>query len=145
MSATGMMIARPTSGTSIATSAPAIRTEGLTKYYGPIVGVEDISFEVRQGEVFGFLGANGAGKTTTIRLLLDLLRPSHGRAAILGFDCHCDSLAARACVGYLPGELPMAQDLTGVGLLKFLTRVGGQPVEATRLEWLLRRFDVSEM
>jgi ABC-2 type transport system ATP-binding protein len=128
-----------------ATSTPAIRTEGLTKYYGPIVGIEDVSFEVPQGEVFGFLGANGAGKTTTIRLLLDLLRPTQGRATIFGFDCHRESLAARACVGYLPGELPMVPDLTGAGLLKFLTRVGGQSVSMTRLEWLLRRFDVSDM
>jgi len=109
------------------------------------VGVEDVTLDVQQGEVFGFLGANGAGKTTTIRLLLDLLRPTHGRASILGFDCQRESLSARACVGYLPGELPASPDLTGAGFLKFLSRVGGQPVSATRLERLLRRFDVSDM
>jgi ABC-2 type transport system ATP-binding protein len=126
------------------TATSAIRTDGLTKYYGSIVGIEDVSLEVREGEVFGFLGANGAGKTTTIRLLLDLLRPSHGRASILGFDCHRDSVAARACVGYLPGELPIFPELTGAGLLRFLTRAGGQTVSAGRLEHLLRRFDVSD-
>ena len=73
----------------------AIRADGLTKYYGEVIGVEDLSFEVARGEVYGFLGANGAGKTTTIRLLLDLLRPSRGRATVLGVDCHRDSLAAR--------------------------------------------------
>jgi ABC-2 type transport system ATP-binding protein len=125
-------------------ASSAIRTDGLTKYYGPIVGIEDVSLDVRQGEVFGFLGANGAGKTTTIRLLLDLMRPTHGRASILGFDCHRQGLAARACIGYLPGELPIMPDLTGHGLLKFLTRVGGQAVSPARLEWLLRRFDVSD-
>jgi ABC-2 type transport system ATP-binding protein len=126
-------------------TSSAIRMEGLTKYYGSIVGVEDVSLDVRQGEVFGFLGANGAGKTTTIRLLLDLLRPTQGRASIFGFDCQREGLAARACVGYLPGELPIMPDLTGAGLLKFLSRVGGQTVSSTRLAWLLRRFDVSDM
>ena len=57
------------------TNVPAIRAEGLTKYFGPVIGIEDLSFEVAQGEVYGFLGANGAGKTTTIRLLLDLSEP----------------------------------------------------------------------
>ena len=93
-------------------SAPAIRTDGLTKYYGAVIGIEDLSFEVARGEVYGFLGANGAGKTTTIRLLLDLLRPSRGRAAVLGVDCHRDSLAARRLIGYLPGDLPIYPDLT---------------------------------
>ena len=63
------------------TEAHAIAVDGLTKHYGPVVGVEDLSFEVQRGEVYGFLGANGAGKTTTIRLLLDLLRPTRGRAS----------------------------------------------------------------
>jgi ABC-2 type transport system ATP-binding protein len=62
-------------------SAPAISVDGLTKYYGAVVGVEQLSFQVERGEVYGFLGANGAGKTTTMRLLLDLLRPTSGRRA----------------------------------------------------------------
>ncbi len=73
---------------------PAIAVEGLTKYYGAVIGVEDLSLDVAGGEVFGFLGANGAGKTTTIRLLLDLLRPTRGRARVHGVDCHAESLAA---------------------------------------------------
>ena len=64
------------------TAAPAIRAEGLTKYYGAVIGIEDLSFDVAPGEVYGFLGATGAGKTTTIRLLLDLLRPTRGRARV---------------------------------------------------------------
>jgi len=124
---------------------PAIRIDGLTKYYGPIVGIEDVSLDVHQGEVFGFLGANGAGKTTTIRTLLDLVRPSRGRASILGFDCHRQGLDARARVGYLPGDLPIYPELTGAAFLKFLTKVGGQAVSAARLDLLLRRFDVSQM
>ena len=64
--------------------AAAIQTDGLTKYFGAVIGIEELSLEVRPGEVYGFLGANGAGKTTTIRLLLDLLRPTRGRRERLG-------------------------------------------------------------
>ncbi|MGH9329907.1 MAG: ABC transporter ATP-binding protein, partial [Vicinamibacterales bacterium] len=122
----------------------AIRTEGLTKYYGRVVGLEGLTLAVPQGAVFGFLGPNGAGKTTTIRVLLDLLRPSAGAAWIGGFDCQRRSLAARRLVGYLPGELPIYPDLTGHGFLQFLATVGQRPVSASRLERLLGRFDVSD-
>ena len=98
-------------------SEPAIRIDGLGKYFGPVIAIEDVTLLIERGEVFGFLGANGAGKTTTIRLLLDLLRPSKGRAAVLGFDCQRDSLKARAQIGYLPGELPIYPDLTARGYL----------------------------
>jgi ABC-2 type transport system ATP-binding protein len=123
----------------------AIRADGLTKYYGPVVGIEDLSFDVAPGEVYGFLGANGAGKTTTIRLLLDLLRPSRGRATILGIDCHRDSLAARKLVGYLPGDLPIYPDLTARDYLTYLSRLDRRPVAADYLRHLLARFDVSEI
>jgi ABC-2 type transport system ATP-binding protein len=125
--------------------APAIRIDGLTKYFGAVIGIEDLSVEVARGEVYGFLGANGAGKTTTIRLLLDLLRPSRGRAAVLGVDCHRDSLAARRLIGYLPGDLPIYPDLTARGYLDYLTRLDGRPVETGYLQHLLARFDVSEV
>ena len=82
------------------------------------------------GEVYGFLGANGAGKTTTIRLLLDLLRPSRGRATVLGVDCHRDSLAARRLIGYLPGDLPIYPDLSARDYLAYLSRLDGRPVAA---------------
>jgi ABC-2 type transport system ATP-binding protein len=124
---------------------PAVRTEGLTKYYGSVVGVEDLSLDVARGEVFGFLGANGAGKTTTIRLLLDLLRPTRGRASVLGIDCHHDSLRARLCIGYLPGELPIYRDLTAAGYLRYLARLDSRPVAPDYLSHLLHRFGVSEL
>ena len=124
---------------------PAIRIEGLAKYYGAVIGIEDVSLQVERGEVFGFLGANGAGKTTTIRLLLDLLRPSKGRAAVLGFDCHRDSLNARRHIGYLPGELPVYPDLSAAGYLDFLARVDDRPVSPEYRRALLKRFDVSEV
>ena len=67
-------------------SAPAVSVEGLTKSYGRARGVIDLTFSVERGEVFGYLGPNGAGKTTTIRTLLDFIRPTAGRASILGLD-----------------------------------------------------------
>ena len=124
---------------------PAIRTEGLTKYYGPVIGIEDLSLEVAAGEVYGFLGANGAGKTTTIRLLLDLLRPSRGRASVLGVDCYRDSLAARRLIGYLPGDLPIYPDLTARDYLSYLSKLDNRPVSQAYLGQLCDRFDVSEI
>ena len=124
--------------------ADAIRTDGLTKYYGRVVGVEHLTLSIPSGAAFGFLGPNGAGKTTTIRLLLDLLRPSAGSAAIAGFNCRTESLKARRLLGYLPGELPVYPDLTGHGFLRFLGRIGARPIAAATLERLLRRFDVSD-
>ncbi len=126
-------------------TGPAIRIDGLTKYYGAVVGIEDLSLEVERGEVFGFLGANGAGKTTTIRILLDLLRPSRGGAAVLGSDCQRESLQARRHIGYLPGELPVYPDLSAGGYLKYLSQLDGRPVPSPYLAQLLRRFDVSEL
>jgi len=125
--------------------AAALRITELTKYYGPVIGVERLSLDVPAGSVFGFLGANGAGKTTTIRLLLDLLRPTSGSASILGFDCRRQSLEVRRRVGYLPSEMPFYADQTGAGYLKFLSALGEQPVSSARLELLFRRFDMSDL
>ncbi len=95
--------------------------EGLTKRYGATLALADLDLEVRQGEVFGLLGPNGSGKTTTIRLLLGLLRPTSGRAAIAGHDCWGQSLAVRKLVSYLPGELRMFGAMSGLGMLRFLS------------------------
>jgi ABC-2 type transport system ATP-binding protein len=123
----------------------AIRTHALTKYYGAVIGVEALSLEVAQGEVFGFLGANGAGKTTTIRMLLDLVRPTSGAASVLGFDCQHQGLDARAQIGYLPGEMPVYPELTGTRYLSFLASLRSRSASPARLEFLLRRFDVSDL
>jgi ABC-2 type transport system ATP-binding protein len=125
--------------------APALRLAGLTKYFGPVIGVEALSLDVPAGSVFGFLGANGAGKTTTIRLLLDLLRPTSGSASVLGFDCRRESLEVRRRVGYLPSEMPFYADQTGASYLTFLSALGAEPASRGRLEFLFRRFDVSDL
>jgi ABC-2 type transport system ATP-binding protein len=125
--------------------AVAIRTERLTKYYGSVVGLEDVSLEILEGEVFGFLGPNGAGKTTTIRMLLDLVRPSAGAAWIRGLQCRTQGVEARRHVGYLPGELAIYPELSGGAFLAYLAKVGGQPITGQALEHLLHRFDVSDV
>ena len=96
-----------------------IRTEGLTKYYGKMMGIEDVSLEVPGGVVFGFLGPNGAGKTTTMRILMDLLRPSEGRAEVVGLDTRENSIEIRGRVGYLPGELALYDRLTAQEMFRF--------------------------
>lgn len=103
-----------------------IRTEGLTKTYGRRArGIEGVDLEVREGEVFGFLGPNGAGKTTTIRTLLGFLRPTGGRAWVLGLDALRESVRIRAGVGNLPGEFALEDRMTGEGLLRFFARLRG--------------------
>lgn len=122
----------------------AISIRGLTKRYGKLTAVNHLDLEVARGEIFGFLGLNGAGKTTTIRILLDLLRPTSGRAALFGHDCQSDSLKARAVVGYLPGEMDIYADLTGHELLLFLERVGGRAISRERRSKLTERFEFSD-
>jgi ABC-2 type transport system ATP-binding protein len=124
---------------------PAISISELSKYYGAVIGVDHLTLEVETGEVFGFLGANGAGKTTTIRMLLDLVRPTTGRASILGYDCQRDSIRARRSIGYLPGEMPFYPELTGAEYLRFLAALDDEPVPPARLSALFRRFDVSDL
>ena len=102
-----------------------IETEKLTKSYGSHRGIVDVDLEVRPGEAFGFLGPNGAGKTTTIRVLLDLIRPTAGRALVLGRDSRRESLAIRARSGYLPGELSLYPKLTGHETLRYLANLRG--------------------
>jgi ABC-2 type transport system ATP-binding protein len=102
-----------------------IETEGLTKTYGKARGIEDVTFSVGAGEVFGFLGPNGAGKTTTIRTLLDLLHPSRGSARIFGLDSHRQSVAIRARLGNLPGDFGYGKQTSGREALRVLARLRG--------------------
>ena len=85
-------------------SKPVIVLNELTKSYGKHRGIENISFTVEQGEVFGFIGPNGAGKSTTIRTLMGLLKPSNGGASIFGLDCSREPARIAKDVGYLPSE-----------------------------------------
>lgn len=120
----------------------AIETEGLTKYYGPTRAVVDLNLQVPRGTIFGFLGPNGAGKTTTIRILVDLIRPTAGRARVLGYDCQRQSLAVRRHVGYLPGELRLYDNLTGAEHVRFVSRLRRQPADTPYIRQLTRTLDL---
>jgi len=121
---------------------PAVSIRGLTKRYGSLTALNNLNLDVVQGEVLGFLGLNGAGKTTAIRLLLDLLRPTSGKAFIFGHDCWAEGLAARALVGYLPGELGVYADLTGLEVLNFLAGLNHQPVDRRHRQELFDRLEL---
>jgi ABC-2 type transport system ATP-binding protein len=97
----------------------AIEVENLTKHFGRFVAVDDVSFFVRPGEVYGWLGPNGAGKTTTIRMLLGLLRPTAGRARVLGFDPARQAKAMQSHVGYMSQLFTLYNDLTAAENIRF--------------------------
>lgn len=96
-----------------------IEIKNLTKYYGKIKGIEDVSFSVKKGEIFGFLGPNGAGKTTTIRTLLGFLKPTSGNAYIFGLDIEEDGIEIKQDIGYIPGDLNLYGHLTGRQFLNY--------------------------
>ena len=102
-----------------------IEAEGLTKYFGDFAAVENVSFEVHQGEVVAFLGPNGAGKSTTLKLLTGYLAPSAGRARIAGHDMSHDRLAGSAKLGYLPENGPLYPDMSPRSLLSFFANARG--------------------
>ena len=110
-----------------------IHVDHLTKDYG--VGrkaVDDISFDVRRGEVLGFLGPNGAGKTTTMKILTSFLAPSAGRAEVAGHDVYDDSVEVRRRIGYLPEDTPLYKDMTVLEYLEFIADVRDLPKENRR-------------
>jgi ABC-2 type transport system ATP-binding protein len=103
-----------------------IHVDHLTKDYGGgRPAVDDISFDVRRGEVLGFLGPNGAGKTTTMKILTSFLAPSSGRAEVAGRDVYHDSLEVRRRIGYLPEDTPLYRDMTVLEYLDFVSDVRG--------------------
>ncbi len=104
---------------------PAVRFSQVTKRYAGGGGVQELTFDVAQGEVFGFLGPNGAGKSTSIRLMLDLIRPNSGTLSIFGLDAQRDSLEVRRRTGYLPGDLAFDPRLTGHEVLHTVAALRG--------------------
>ncbi|HOZ48121.1 MAG TPA: ABC transporter ATP-binding protein [Candidatus Hydrogenedentes bacterium] len=106
---------------------PVIEVDGLSRRFGAFVAVDDVSFEVEQGDIFGFLGPNGSGKTTLIRMLCGLLRPSGGRAAVLGFDTVRQTEQIKHSIGYMSQQFSLYRDLTVLQNLKFYARLYGIP------------------
>jgi ABC-2 type transport system ATP-binding protein len=108
----------------------AIVTDGLTKRYGDLVAVDDLSLSIGHGEVFGLLGPNGAGKTTTILMLLGLTEPTSGGATVAGLDPRRDPLAVKARVGYMPDEVGFYEDLTARQNLRYTADLNRIPRSA---------------
>jgi ABC-2 type transport system ATP-binding protein len=98
----------------------AIATQGLTKHYGSVTALVDLTLDVHVGEIFGFLGPNGAGKSTMIRTLLGFLHPTQGSATVLGLDIVADSVEIRRRTGYLPGGIALYDSLSGGDALDYL-------------------------
>jgi ABC-2 type transport system ATP-binding protein len=118
-----------------------IRTERLTKSYGTHRGIIEVDLEVQAGEIFGFLGPNGAGKTTTIRTLLDLIRPTSGRAFVFDIESSVDPVSIHRRVGYIPGEFSLYDRLTGGQTLEYFGNLRGG-VEPSYRDDLVQRFEI---
>ena len=102
-----------------------VETNQLTKHYGSIAAVEDLSLTVNEGEIFGFLGPNGAGKTTTILMLLGLTRPTSGAVNVCGHNPTRDAIRVKHLVGYLPEHLGFYDDMTARENLRYVARLNG--------------------
>jgi len=124
-----------------------IEARGLSKRYGDVVAVDDVSFSIGRGEVVGFLGPNGAGKTTTMRMLTGFLPPTDGTAEIAGHDIFGAPLEARRAVGYLPETPPLYPEMTVNAYLRYVARIKDVPrgARATAVERALERCGLKEV
>ena len=104
-----------------------IEVQHLTKRYGPVTAVDDVSFSVQRGEILGFLGPNGAGKTTTMRVLTGYMPPTDGKAVVAGYDVFEQPIEAKRRTGYLPETPPLYPDMTVRDYLSFVSRIKGVP------------------
>jgi ABC-2 type transport system ATP-binding protein len=125
---------------------PALAMRGLTKLFGDRVAVDSMSLDVGEGELFGFLGPNGAGKTTTIKLLVGLLRPTAGSAAICGHDVVADGMRAKAAAGYVPDQPALYDKLTGREMLRLAADLYAVPreLQLVRIDPMLDAFALDE-
>jgi len=104
-----------------------IEVKGLTKRYGHIAAVEDLSFEIGRGEIVGFLGPNGAGKSTTMRILTGFFPATSGTAHINGHEVHADPLAVKRSVGYMPERVPLYEEMTIRAFLRYVAEIKDIP------------------
>jgi len=123
-----------------------IQAADLTKFYGEILAVDHISFEVERGEIFGFLGPNGAGKTTTIRILTGLSQPTDGKASVLAFDINSRIVEAKRHIGVVPEISNLYDELSAIDNLLFMAQLYGvpRPQRRKRVEELLKTFGLYE-
>ena len=124
-----------------------IEVQHLSKRYGRVTAVDDISFRVERGEILGFLGPNGAGKTTTMRMLTGYMPASEGRAMVAGFDIFDKPIEAKRRIGYLPETPPLYPDMTVREYVDFVARIKGVPSKERRerVDTVLKRTRVADM
>ncbi len=124
-----------------------IEVVGLTKFYGETKALDDVTFDVRQGEILGFLGPNGAGKTTTMRILTGFLSPTAGTVKVGGYDVVEHSLEVRRITGYLPETVPLYNEMRVVDYLGFMARIRGVPRKRIRdrVDYVLHRCGLTEV
>ena len=122
-----------------------IETRNLVKRYGDKIAVKDVSFDVKAGEIFGFVGPNGAGKTTTIKIIVGLLQPTSGSVRVAGYDVQLQPLPAKAASGYVPDTPNLYAKLTGRELLRFVGDLYDldRQLVAHRVDDLLKMFDLT--
>src|ERR671922_1415996 len=104
-----------------------IDVQNLTKHYGPVTAIRDVSFDVAPGEIVGFLGPNGAGKSTTMRILSCFMPASGGTARVAGYDVFAQSMEVRRRIGYLPENVPLYTDMRVAPYLDFVAEIKGVP------------------
>lgn len=121
-----------------------IEVQNLTKRYGAVTAVNNISFTARPGQVTGFLGPNGAGKTTTMRMLTGFMPPTSGRAVVAGYDVFEHSMEVRRRVGYLPENVPLYRDMTALGYLMYVAEIRGLPDRQQKAWEALERVALTE-
>ena len=126
---------------SLAVSKPVLKATALTKRYGKARGIEHVSFEVSAGEVFGFLGPNGAGKTTTMRVFMDAIRPTSGRAESFGLGATDGKRDIHRRVGYLPGDVGLAERILVRDRLRYHANLRGG-VDWARVEMLAKHLEL---
>ena len=126
-----------------------IEVQHLTKKYGPVTAVDDVSFRVEKGEILGFLGPNGAGKTTTMRVLTGYMPPTEGRAVVAGLDVFNEPIAAKRRIGYLPETPPLYPEMTVREYLTFVANIKigklSKSERAMRVDHVMKRVHVDDM
>jgi len=124
-----------------------IEVQHLTKRYGPVTAVDDVSFRAERGEILGFLGPNGAGKTTTMRILTGYMPPTDGKALVGGYDVQDQPIEAKRRTGYLPETPPLYPDMTVRDYLDFCARIKGVPrsERASRVKSSMERTRIADV
>src|SRR5205085_1967123 len=126
---------------------PMIHVDNLTKYFGPVCAVNNVSFQVEKNEIVGLLGNNGAGKTTIMRMLTTYLSATSGIARVAGFDVMNDSMEVRRRIGYLPESIPLYPEMRVEEYLDYRAKLKGvdRKERPRRIDWCLERCRVREV